>query len=152
MTLSELASLGGIIFGLTGAILGYLSYFRDQIKVMVILQWDMKILNDPKYDETKNWGILTLTNIGRRTIYIQNAIIELPKKYGHHLMIFDSPTLFKKLSEGDPPINYFIDQQQMTQYSKDWKKIEAKVIISTGKSFKSKKYKKRIKPSWVINN
>ena len=71
MTISDLASLGGIIFGLTGAILGSLSYFRDKIKVDVLLRWDMKVLNVPRYDERKNWGIMTVTNVGRRTVFTE---------------------------------------------------------------------------------
>ena len=149
MTISEIASLGGIVFGVTGAILGYISYFRDQGKIMATLQWDMAIINIPRYDPSKKWGVLTVTNIGRRTVYIQTAFIELPKKYGLNLLIHDSPTEYRKLSEGDPPIPYIIDQSQMAKYSKDWKKIKAKVQISTGKIFQSKRNRKMSKPSWA---
>ena len=149
MSLSDIASLFAIIFGLIGAILGYLSYFRDKPKIVVTLQWDMKILNIPKYDPNKYWGIVTITIIRRRPVFIQGSVLKLPKKYDSVLMLFDSPVGSKKLEDGDPPLHYIIDQSQLEQYSKDWKKIKAEVKISTGKIFSSKKIDKNKIPSWV---
>lgn len=53
MNLSDFASLLGIIFGLTGAILGALSFFRDKPNVIVTLKWDRSVTDNPKYDPNK---------------------------------------------------------------------------------------------------
>lgn len=152
MNLSELASLFGIIFGLVGATLGSLSYFRDKSRIVVMLQWDMKALNIPRYDSNKYWGLVTITNIGRRPVYITAASLKLPKKYNAGLVLFDNSTGTSKLGEGDPPIHYIIDQESLQDYSKDWKKIRAQVYISTGKKFLSKKVSVEKIPSWVKLN
>ena len=149
MNLTDIVALCGLIFGLSGAILGILNFFRDRARLIISLQWDMKILNDSKYSEDKYWGIISVTNVGRRSIYIQNAILKLPKKYDTHLILFDS-TDNKKLGEGDPPLTYFIDQERLSDYSKDWKKIISEVRDSTGKIYSSKRVNK--KPNWVNNN
>ena len=149
MGLTEFAALFGIIFGLTGAVLGWLGYYRDKPQIVVTLQWDMSTINMPKYDSKKYWGLVTVTNIGKRPVYIQNAVLKLPKKYDAVLMLFDNATGTQKLGEGHPPIFYVIDQTRLTQYSKDWKKIIAEVKISSGKIFSSKKADKNKIPSWV---
>ena len=150
MSMVELASILGIIFGLTGAVLGSLSYFRDNPKIVVTLQWDMKTINMPKYDKNKNWGLVTITNIGRRTVYINAAVLTLPKKYDLALMLFDNPSGHQKLGEGDPPAHFVIDQSNLVQYAEDWRKIIAEVKLSTGKIYKSKRIKKNKIPSWTI--
>ena len=148
MTLSEFASLLAIIFGLTGAILGALSYFRDKAKILITLQWDMKITNNPEYDENKFWGFVKVTNIGRRPIFISSVALALPKKYDYVFILFESIG-GKKLGEGDPPATYFINQEGLEKYAKDWKKIRAQVKESTGKIYSSRKIKKIKIPSWV---
>ena len=148
MTLSEFASLLAIIFGLTGAILGTLSYFRDKAKIIITLQWDMKIINNPEYDENKLWGVVTVTNIGRRPIYISSVALDLPKKYDYIFMLFESIG-GKILGEGDSPTTYFINQERLEKYAKDWKKIRAQVKDSKGVIYSSRKMKKTGIPSWV---
>jgi len=146
MNFIEIISLCGLVFGLTGAILGGLSYFRNRSKLVVVLQWDMKIVNDPRFSKDKNCGVVTVTNVGRRPVYISSAILKLPKKYNTHLMLIDS-TNNKKLGEGDPPLTYFIDQDRLSSYSKEWKKIISEAKDTTGKIYSSKRVTK--KPSWV---
>jgi hypothetical protein len=148
MTLSEWASLFGVIFGLTGAIMGALGYYRDRAKVVAVLQWDIQT-NLTKYSSKKYWGMVTITNAGRRPVYIQDVALLLPKKYDSALLLFDNPTGLQKIGEGDSPVIYIIDQDSLAEYSRHWRKIYAGVKLSTGKTFHSKKVSKKKIPSWV---
>lgn len=148
MDISVVASLCGIVFGVTGATLGAMSYFRDKAKIVVTLKWDLKIVNNPTYDENKLWGMVTVTNVGRRPIFISAAALILPKKYDDVLVLFESLG-GSKLGEGDQPATYFINQGDLEEFSKNWYKIHAEVQDSTGKNYSSKKVSKKNIPSWV---
>ena len=84
---TDITAILGVVFGLSGLILGILNYLRDRARIIVTLQWDMKILNDPRHDENKYWGIVTATNIGRRPIYISHAALILPKGYDSEYLL-----------------------------------------------------------------
>ena len=149
MGLSDTASLLAIILGTTGTVLGILNYNRDKAKIKVTLQWDMKILNNPKYDEYKSWGIITATNTGRRPIYISHASIKLPRGFDEGYLLVAEAISGKKLSEGDPPETFILTQEGMEKYSHVWKKLRAIVIDSTGKEYYSKKVSNQKAPSWI---
>ena len=157
MTLSELASIFAIIFGTVGMVLGYLSYFRDRAKITVTLQWDMNVSDNPKYDSNKNWGLVTVTNIGRRPIFISKVALVLPKgirllkKYVWVELLLDS-VKGTKLLEGDPPYLNIFDQAGLEEYSKTWTKINAEVMDSAGKIYKAKRIDKNKIPSWAKVN
>ena len=149
MDISDVASLFGIIFGVSGATLGAMGYFRDRAKLVVTLKWDMKIVNNPDYDESKLWGRVIVTNVGRRPIFITAAALVLPKNYNDVLVLQDS-IRGTKLGEGDKPVTYFIDQSELVEFSKEWYKIRAEVQDSTNRSYSSKRVSKKNVPSWVI--
>ncbi len=148
MNISEVASLLGIIFGITGAVLGTLSYFRDRPKIIVTLKWDMAVTDNPTYDPNRLWGVVTVTNIGRRTIFISAAALDFGKSYDHISVLLDSVRGIK-LAEGDLPATFMIDQNGLEEYKKNWKNIRAKVQNSAGKTYYSKKVNKHKIPSWV---
>ena len=81
MTLTDLVAVCGLVFGLTGAVLGVLNYLRDRVQLDVTLQWDMDVTPGTPYDANKKWGVIRVTNIGKRTTYISHAALRLPK--GH---------------------------------------------------------------------
>ncbi|MCH8305405.1 MAG: hypothetical protein IIB94_09795 [Candidatus Marinimicrobia bacterium] len=149
MSLSAFVSLIAIILGATGTILGILNFKRDKAKVKVTLQWDMKILGNPKYDENKSWGIVTVVNIGRRPIFISHASIKLPRGFDASFLIIAEGMSGKKFSEGDPPETFILTQEDLGKYSAVWKKLRATVIDSTGKEYHSKKVIMKNPPSWV---
>jgi hypothetical protein len=137
------------MFGLAGFMLGVMNYLRDRAKIVVELQWDMKVTPGGPYDPSKSYGVVRVTNVGRRGIYISHASLRLPK--GHeasHLLLADGIP-GKKLAEGDSPEIYVILQDDLGQYAKHWRKIIAQVSDSTGKEWTSRKIARGDVPSWA---
>ena len=149
MTLGEFVGVCGLIFGLAGSMLGVLNYLRDRAKIVVHLQWDMKVTPGGPYDPHKSYGLVRVTNIGRRAIYISHASLRIPKGYDHPYWSIADGIRGKKLSEGDPTESYAINQEGLEKYAKDWRKVIAQVTDSTDKVWKSKKLKKHEVPSWA---
>ena len=149
LLLSETVSVIGLVFGVSGFVLGVLNYLRDRYKITVHLCWDMAMSSNYEYDKEKLCGLITVTNIGRRPSYVSHAAPLLPKEYEHsHLLIYDS-TFGKTLPEGASPVSFIVNQDDVKQYAKDWQKIVAQVSDSTGKVWYSKKLKKDQIPSWA---
>lgn len=147
MTVTELIAVLGLVSGVTGTVLGVMNFLRDRARVEVALQWDMKSYGDPRYAEDKYWGIVTVTNIGRRPIYVSHVALRLPKGFdGSHLLINEG-IRGKTLTEGSPAEMYVVTQDNMEQYASVWNKIVAQVSDSSGRVWKSKPV--RTKPSWA---
>ena len=149
MTLSEAVSVIGLVFGVSGFVLGVLNYLRDRHKVVVSLQWDLDVTEGSGYDHTRKWGLIRVTNVGRRPTYVSHVALKLPKGYDHTHLVIMGGVVGKKLTEGDPSETYLVDQAGMERYAKDWKSIIAQVNDSTGKTWYSKKLKSKEIPSWA---
>jgi len=149
MTLTETVSVVGLVFGVSGFVLGVLNYLRDRHKVVVSLQWDLDVTEGSGYDHTKKWGLIRVTNVGRRPTYVSHVALKLPKGYDHTHLVIMGGIVGKKLTEGDPSEAYVVEQAGMEQYAKDWKEIVAQVSDSTGKTWFSKKPKTNQMPSWA---
>ena len=149
ITLNDFATTVGLLVGGAGFALGVLNYFRDKAKVVVDLSWDMAVTEGTQYDSSKLWGVVYVTNIGRRPIYVSHAALKLPKGYDHSHLVLMEGVQGVKLTEGDPTQTFMVDQEGMKVYAKDWKKIIAQVNDSSGKAWKSSKRKNKKKPSWA---
>jgi len=151
ITYTDIIAISGLIIAIPGLVLGILNYLRDQSNLNVTLQWDMKSVKPELKGEEKMWGLVTVTNCGRRPVYISHIALRLPKKYKDysHLLLREGIS-GQRLVEGDAPATFLIDSEGMEKYNKDWKKIRAEVSMSTGKKKLSDKIKKI--PSWAINS
>jgi hypothetical protein len=147
MTVTDVVAILGLISGVTGTILGILNFLRDRAHVEVSLQWDMQTIGDPRYDEKKSWGLIRVTNIGRRPIHVSHVALRLPKGFdGSHLLV-TSGIGGKTLTEGSPGESFIVTQENMEKYASAWKKIVAQVSDSAGREWKSKPVK--LRPSWA---
>ena len=150
MTLAEFISVAGLIFGLSGFILGILNYLRDRAHIEVTLQWDLTVTPGTEYDPAKPWGLITVTNAGRRSAYVSHVALRLPrKKFEDSHLVIMSGIAGKKLSEGDQSERYLVSQDGMEEYARHWRDIVAQVSDSTGKVWKSKKLDRKAIPSWA---
>ena len=149
ITLNDFATIVGLLVGGAGFVLGVINYIRDKAKVIVELSWDLSVTEGTQYDSSKLWGLVYVTNVGRRPIYISHAALRLPDGYDHSHLVLMEGIQGVKLTEGDPSKTFMVDQSGMEQYSKDWKKIIAQVSDSSGKVWTSSKRKNKKKPSWA---
>jgi len=144
MSISEITGLLGLIFGLIGTAIGVFNYLRDRGRLVVRLQWDMAMTGE---DVAKRIGCITVTNTGRRAIFMSHVALRLPKGEENSHFLIQGGLKGQKLSEGDPPAVFPVDQNDLEIYASKWQKIVAQVSDSTGKEWLSKKVK--IIPSWA---
>lgn len=149
VTLTDFIAVLGLVSGVAGTILGVLSFFRDRPKVDVSLQWDLEVTPGTEFDSTKLWGIVTVTNVGRRPIFVSHAALKLPKGYeGTHLVI-NSGIAGKTLTEAAPSERYVVTQEGLEAYAKDWRDVIAQVNDSHGRTWRSKRLPASEMPSWA---
>lgn len=144
MTITETSAFFGLLFGLIGTSLGLFNYFRDKGHIVVLLQWDMAITGE---DTAKLVGCITVTNTGRRAIFISHAALRLPKGEQISHFLIQAGLKGQKLSEGDPPAVFPVDQNGLEVYADKWQDVLGQVSDSTGKEWVSKKV--RTIPSWA---
>lgn len=147
MTITDAVAVLGLASGVTGTVLGVMNYLRDRARVQVSLQWDLKSFGAPEYDENKFWGVVTVTNVGRRPIHVSHVALRLPKGLDDTHLLIKSGISGKTVSEAAPSEIYVVTQDGMEAYAKHWDKIVAQVSDSTGREWKSTPLKKR--PSWA---
>lgn len=124
----------GIITGSSGLVLGILNYLRDNPEVAVSLQWAMQYFGESASDKGKLFGEIRVTNIGRRPIFVSHVTIMIPDT--HELFISDSIN-GEKLSEGDPPKIYPVNQEGLEKYHEVWNYMYVIVRDSAGKKYLS---------------
>ena len=144
MPISEVVGFGGFLLGTVGTVLGVMSFSRDQGKLVVRLQWDMAMTGE---DAAKRIGCITVTNTGRRAIFISHVALRLPKGGEISHFLIQGGLKGQKLSEGDSPAIFPVDQDGLETYADKWQGIVAQVSDSTGKEWLSKKVKTI--PSWA---
>jgi len=141
-----MSAFTGSILGLIGTSLGLFNYFRDKGHIVILLQWDMADTGDD--DPTKRIGCIKVTNTGRRAIFISHVALRLPKGEQNSHLLISSGLKGQKLSEGDPPAIFIVNQDDLNIYADKWQDVLAQVSDSTGKEWVSKKVLET--PSWAI--
>ena len=144
ITLGEITAIAGLIFGLSAFVLSIVNYLNDRAVVVVDLIWDMTVAADGRQT-----GVITITNVGRRPIYVNHAALEFPKGAPRQLILITQTVPGEKLSEGDRPLQYLVPQETLKPYAPFWKQIRARVSDSTGKVWYSKKGAIKKRPSWA---
>lgn len=143
LVLSNSAALLGMAFGTAGFVMGLMGYLRDSPRVKVFLKWDMV---DPA--TSQKIGIVRITNVGRRPIYISAVALEPPKGVATHLVLEES-LQGTKLSEGDAPLTFVVSYEKLPQFSKKWHKIRAYAEDSAGCKYFSRRLPGLPVPSWA---
>jgi hypothetical protein len=144
ITLSDVTAMAGLIFGLSAFVLSIVNYFHDRPMVVVDLIWDMTTK-----ETGEQVGLITISNVGRRPVYVSHAALRLPREAKRSLILIDAAVQGEKLCEGDRPRIYIVPQDTLKQYAPYWEKIRAQVRDSTGKVWFSKKRGITKKPSWA---
>lgn len=149
MTINDWATLFGIILATIGFVLGVLNYLRDRAQIEVTLTWDLNVTDNPLYDSTKTWAIVSAANVGRRSIFVSHAALVLPKGYRHTHLVLVEGLKGQKLDEGSPPFKSIVEQTSLEQFKHNWQKIRAMVEDASGRKWYSKRLKDAKIPSWA---
>jgi hypothetical protein len=148
MSLSDVGSILGMILGTAGFVLGVMNYLRDKPQIKVRFAWDYELVSSGTRSQNKLYGLVTVTNCGRRPVFITSVSIPLPKKIGGKSLLLLQSIQGKKLDEGDGPAQFMIDQDSVDKKcALYWKSMRVVVTDSLGKKYKSNRIKKE--PSWA---
>lgn len=153
MTVTDVVAILGLVSGVTGTVLGVLNFLRDRAAIDVSLQWDMSVTPGTGLDPHKRWGVITVTNVGRRPIFVSHAAIRLPKQAGkdgaYTYLVVNSAIVGKTLTEGSLSERYIVTQDGLDQYAVYWREMVAQVNDSSGRTWKSRKLRRNQIPSWA---
>jgi hypothetical protein len=136
--LTGVVAILGVVFGIAGFVLGVLNYLRDRPKIKINLQWNLQTFGPGLSQNEPECGLITVTNTGRRPIYISHVCLILPKTYKSRVALLLDSVSGQKLSEGDQPARFIIRNDIQNKYTKDLKRIRAQVSDSTGQVYTSK--------------
>jgi hypothetical protein len=109
----------------------------------------MSITPGTEYDPDKLWGIIKISNVGRRAIFVSHVALRLPKGMSHSYLVIADGIAGVKLGEGDPVRTHIVSQDEMPAYKMKWRSIVAQVTDSSGKVWKSQPLPKKPIPSWA---
>src|SRR5437867_2827494 len=93
-------------------------------------------------------GLITVTNVGRRPVFISHVCLRMPNYYEENRLLLKESIQGRKLSEDDPPANFVVPYDGLDKYSEGWEQIHAEVTDSTGLTYVSKR-RKMEKPKWI---
>jgi hypothetical protein len=151
MTPTETTALIGGVTGPLGLLLSVLTYWRDRARLWVSLMPDMRVQNSSKYDSSKRYLVVTVSNIGRRPEYVDLvAVLQADGTSGTVADVFFSPN---EVYEGHTPAKYLIDQSSIAGFASQWAGIAVVVRTSSGRQYRSRYLQrppKEAKPlSWL---
>lgn len=150
ISLTDITAFVGALIGVAAFVLSITNYLRDNPKIKVTLLWDMSVTDNPRYDRSKLWGLVTVANVGRRPIFVRVANLQLPKGYKNSHLVLNEGIAGKRLAEGDAPASFTVSQDGLQEYAKDWRKIRAAIYDSAGREYLSPKNpSKKTPPSWA---
>lgn len=142
--LNDIATTIGLITGVSGFSLAVLNYWRDNPKVRVELQWDLKEAGTDEF-----LGIIRVSNVGRRPIFVSHVALRLPKGFDESYLVLHGGIIGYRLAEGDKPLTYRVEYEGLSKYRTNWQNVRAQISDSTSKVWLSRKLNKRSKPSWA---
>jgi hypothetical protein len=133
-----------MMLGTAGFVMGIMNYLRDKPKIKVRLKWDMTEIHT-----SRMFGFLTVTNVGRRPIYITAAALRLPKGFRSSHLLLKESIPGTKLSEGDAPATFRVPYDLLAVYANKWRDVRGYAEDSAGKRYISKKLPESDIPSWA---
>lgn len=149
--ITAITAIIGAVLGAIGTTMGVLNFLRDRPRIKIVVRYDWQSLDGtPIVDGEKLIGFITVTNTGRRPIYISHIHMIPPKGSGATYLIIKSGIAGTKIAEADPPYTVPFSQNGLADYAEKWKEIRACVIDSTDKHWYSDPPgKKAVAPSWA---
>ncbi len=136
---TTLLSIAAIVISVIGLLVSVFNYKRDKYRVVVELDWD----NGRHYvgmraNVVETWGAITVSNQGRRPVYIRTVGIKYPDNEKVFNLLPEGSSDGVKLGEGDSPIVLrVIQDERLQRYAARWKELYAVAYDVAGKEYKS---------------
>ena len=142
-------SLVSLIISSFSFLISFLNYRRDKYKLIIDLDWDSgKFYVGMRSNVKETWGTITVSNKGRRPIYIRSVGIKYPDDERVFNLLSEDKIEGVKLGEHNAPIVIKVPQDwNLKRYAKDWEKLYAVAFDISGKEYKSSRPWN--KPSWA---
>lgn len=141
--ISLVTAILGAVLGTAGLTISILAFLRDRPSISVVLRWDLESAERPGF----RVGLVSVTNIGRRAVYIGAVALELPKHSDYKALLLKGSIPGTRLGEGDPPAKFMVSYDKLEKYKSDWYRIRAFAEDSAGKKYYSRFTGS--KPSWA---
>jgi hypothetical protein len=138
-----LAVLGGIT-GPLGFVISLLVFYRDRPRIVVDVSWNM-VAMPPRPDYPESFASVTVSNIGRRSIYVSHITGEEDGNRVHMLIPASVPG--KILSEGSAPWSVIVDEAQFKSQQPPWWNLRFYVCDTAGRRYYSRWPEKA--PDWA---
>lgn len=135
---SLIASIIGMVTGLSALILSWSNYMKDRPNIIIELKRrETKAIENPKLvDEAL---VIIISNNGRRPAYITQVGLELSKSelgYNRCLLVADS-TKGRKIGEGDSPMTFSLPKKILKPHSGIMENSRAIAFDDRGKRYVS---------------
>jgi|GEM_PF-3412815 len=135
MDIKDVANLIGVVTGPTGLMIAVMVFFRDRSKVKILMNWDMIELAYGQSRE-KRYFTITICNIGRRPIYLNNVHMMDPINKGRAILLPES-IQGVTLGEGSQPYMVRAEQKEILTFAPRWWQLRAIVTDAAGKKYYS---------------
>lgn len=133
---TSITSILGMLLGTAGFVLSLVNFLRDRSSVQVTLTWEMV---DRRTGE--NVGLVRVTNVGRRPVFITIVALQLPKGLRTEHIILDDSLPGIRVGEGDKPAVYVVRYTDLGKNLQYRAAIRAYVEDSAGNSHISRLYR-----------
>ncbi len=149
MDLTPFLAVVGALSGVAATGYSVANYLRETPRIHVRLQWNMTTTAGTLLVH-EGAGIITITNVGRRPVFVTHVSLRLPngKK---HLVFLDHFQRAEPLKEGDPPMTTLVEpaliESDLLPHARNWRLIRAVASDSTGKQWVSAA--PAIPPDWA---
>ena len=125
----------GAVTGTVALTLGVANFLRDRPDIRVALRAGRRVINAPEYDRDKPYVIVTVSNAGRRPVYLNNVALWVPGE--PWTVLHDGLRNPDTFPEGGPPRDYLAEQDLIIGMIDRWAGIRAVVEDATGKQYVS---------------
>ncbi|HWA69132.1 MAG TPA: hypothetical protein VG821_04780 [Rhizomicrobium sp.] len=136
MEITQVTATVGVVTGSAALAISLLAYTRDRAKVWVTLEPDRRVQNSSIYSADKIYWTTTVTNIGRRPVFIDTVAVLFPD--GTNGILADHLLNAVALKEGDAPKHYLVEQDELNGFSLQWPAMIVLVRTSDGRQYRSR--------------
>jgi hypothetical protein len=130
VTATELVAVLGLVSGVTGTVLGVLNSFATRHASSSRFNGTWRRSETLSTTPTKPWGVVTVTNVGRRAVRVSHVALRLPKGHDVTHLLHPGSVQGKTLTEASPAEVFVVSQDDLGKFATDWREVKVEVSDS----------------------